>query len=107
MDLAKWVAKTFGLLKLEIGVGKPGWEIGGDAGHADRGAFRGRDRKLDHVWINDDCSDGWNQRIKRVRPYRFGDHLHHLARGVLPLKRGQIDHLDDQVERDSLGIVLN
>ena len=57
----------------------------------------------DHRRVDADRADVRAGRVGRVRAQRLGGQRPHLARGVRPLQRGQVDHPDRQVDRLGLG----
>ena len=71
-------------------------------GRPERLARLGHERRVDA-----DRRDVRDRRIARLRVDRLGAQRPDLARGVLPLERGQVDHPDRQVERPQLRGLLD
>ena len=57
----------------------------------------------DHVGVDADGGRRRAGRVGRVGAHRLGGQRAHLARGVLALERGQVDHPDGQVDGARLG----
>ena len=78
-------------------------ERGGDGGHLHAGAGEGLDRGLDQVAVDADGGDGRAGRVGGVGAAALGAQGPHLARRVLALERGEVDHADGEVEGERLG----
>src|ERR1700722_13688449 len=79
----------------------------GDAGHVYAGALRLGRGDARQVRIDAHRRDRRHGRVVRVRVLGLGAHRAYLARGVLALQGGQVDHRDRQVQRQPLRRGLN
>ena len=92
-----------GVGELDRQAGPAARERGRDAGDVDAAAAQRLDGDRDHVGVDADRGDLRGGRVGRVGPQRLGAQRADLARGVLPLQRGEVDHRDRQVDRPRLG----
>src|SRR5579875_2633442 len=89
--------------ELDVQAGTAAGERGGDAGHAHAAALQLGRGDVHEVRVHADGGDLRRGRVGRVGAPGLGAQRPHLARGVLALQRGQVDHRDGGVERPALG----
>ena len=89
--------------QLDVQAGPAAGERGGDAGHVDAAALQFGRRDVSQVRVHADGGDHRRGRVGGVGALGLGAQRADLARRVLALQRGQVDHRDRGVERPSLG----
>src|SRR5579863_5090441 len=92
-----------GVGQLDLHAGPAAGERGGHAGHVDAGPLDLGRREVSEVWVDADRGDLRCGRVGGIGAFGLGADGPHLARRVLALQRGQVDHRDGHVERPLLG----
>ena len=89
--------------QLDVQAGPAAGERGGDAGHVHAAALQFGRRDVGQVRVHADGGDHRRGRVGGVGALGLGAQRADLARRVLALQRGQVDHRDRGVERPLLG----
>src|SRR5580704_5586461 len=92
-----------GIGQLDLQAGTAAGERGGHAGHVDAGPLDLGRRQVSKVRVDADRGDLRRGRVGGIGAFGLGADGPHLARCVLALQRGQVDHRDGHVERPLLG----
>ena len=94
---------VLGVGELDVEGGAAAGERGGDGGHVDAAVAEGLLGDCDHVGVDADRGGRRARRVGGVGVHRLRGEGAHLARGVLALEGGQVDHPDRQVDGPRLG----